>query len=279
MNSGHNYYISSIAFKSDVGKKRKANEDCIATFRAMKAQEAPEFCQLLAVADGMGGHSKGEVASSMATSELFSEIVKKWSEPHLDVDDESLTKIVKDAYYLINTITYDKSLDEKYKGMGTTLVTYTNFATETESYHMVGNVGDSRCYIMDDNTITQISKDDSEVQIMIDNNEISKEEARSHPLRNRITNAIGAFPPEEFTSSVKVIDLSKYVNINSKAIYIILCSDGLHGLLYDREIYNEIKKGTSGKNAVNKLVKIANERGGPDNISIIIAKLKHGRLK
>jgi len=272
------YSFSKLAVKTNLGKKRDINEDSVATLRAMRAQNTPDFCQLLAVADGMGGHSKGEIASSMAINNLFSEIVKGWQSSHNSFDSDSAIELVESAYRTVNDLIYSMSQTEQYKGMGTTLVAFVNLLNITSSYHIVSNVGDSRCYIMDDEKITQLTRDDSEVQDMIDRKEISLLQARTHPHKNRITNAVGVYSKENFKPTVQLIDLAKHVDLKSKKIYVVLCSDGLHSVVFDREIFNEVIKNKSVSEAANRLIEMANERGGPDNISVIIGRIMPGRL-
>ena len=128
----------------------------------------------------------------------------------------------------------------------------------------------SRGYLINNSQIIRATKDDSYVQELIDSGEITEEESSTHPRRNEITNAIGIFPPESFKCSIKNYgSLTKYN-------YILLCSDGLHGVVKDGEIYSIIKQHELNPDKMtiaDKLVNLAKQRGGPDNTSLIFAKV------
>ncbi len=263
--------IVSPAFKTDVGRKRAHNEDAIMGFRVMKSingseREEYEFMQVLIVADGMGGHDKGEVASSLAISVFSSEIISNWQlTPIRNIDD--LVDIAYKSVKKANELVYAKGKGNGRDGMGTTLVSLINFTSSNSSFSVTVNVGDSRCYLVKDSDIVQITRDDSAVQDMVDRGEISEEEALASSNRNIITNAIGIFPPDRFEPTIKEVDICDYD-------YALLCTDGLHGVVGDKEMLYNFKKGRSGRAIVKKLINLANERGGPDNISVIVAKIK-----
>lgn len=259
--------IWEIAYGTNRGRKRKANEDGITVFKTMhwKHQNRPSYCQLLALADGMGGHEKGELASSIALGVLSTVLMSKWHETPL-TSEEELINALRQAFLIANEAVVLRAEEEEGK-MGSTLVTFVNVSTKSENFSVVGNVGDSRCYLTDNSKLRQITRDDSEVQNMIDNDEITHEEARSHPLRNKITNAIGIFPNDSFTPSISPVDVSA-------ATRVLLCSDGLYSVVSDSEIFNVLKKEKPDSKAVKKLVKMANERGGPDNVSLIVGQIR-----
>lgn len=234
-----------IKCKTDRGKVREVNEDYVLTLKSNK------YCLLIA-ADGMGGHNGGEVASRIASITVRNYVFENFNFYN---DKEEL---LRDAIIKSNEETYKKSLtDEKLKGMGTTLTC----CLLLENWYYIGHVGDSRAYIINDKGITKITQDHSFVQQLIDNGSITESEAANHPNRNVITRSIGT---EEYV----VID----TKIGSFAVndIIVLCTDGLTGYVSSSEILDIVS--LKHEDAVEDLIKLANERGGSDNISVIIAR-------
>ena len=158
-----------------------------------------------------------------------------------------------------------------YQGMGTTLVAAL-FCGETA---YVINVGDSRLYLISDNTITQITHDHSYVQHLVDNGSITQEDARSHPFRNRITRAIGT--KNELETDIFSVELE-----NIEICYLLLCTDGLSGVLMPEDIYEIVSSDididiitdveTELSDKTERLINAANNAGGPDNITAVLVK-------
>lgn len=230
-----------VAYKTDIGLKREINEDSVLVC---------EDLGLFIVADGMGGHNAGEVASSLAVS-----IIEDYIRSHIEI--ESKQELIQNAFLKANRDIYLKSLnDPECRGMGTTC----SLVLSEEADVYIGHVGDSRIYYVANESIKQITEDHTLVEKLIKNGEITREAAKIHPKRNVITRALGT------DSELKVDYLSQRVENGSK---ILICSDGLTGKINDDEILKMISTNTI-ECAVESLVKLANDRGGLDNITIIL---------
>lgn len=201
------------------------------------------------VADGMGGHSKGEVASKMAV-ECISEKLK----PLTTISNKNIL----DAVDFANIEIYDKAQEDDFmQDMGTTVV----MCTWHDDKVIVANVGDSRCYLVSDNNIKQITVDHSYVQSLIDIGKISATEAEFHPDKNVILRAVGC------ESSVKT-DLFTF-SVSSGDV-VVLCSDGLSGVLSEGDIKNITDSFDDAESMVQALVDKAYESGGSDNITAVV---------
>lgn len=232
---------------TDVGKKRKTNQDFVYT----SMTPIGILPNLFIVADGMGGHKAGDTASRF-TVETLVKLLK------LDATEDAVTTVEK-AIIKVNELLLEKAKEsEDYTGMGTTLC----LASIIDDTLLVANVGDSRLYVVDED-IRQITRDHSLVEEMVLAGEINKEEARNHERKNVITRAIGGtntVEPDLFR-----IDLKK----NDR---VLLCSDGLTNMIEDSEIADVIKNESDINNAAKKLIDKANKNGGSDNISVVIIK-------
>ena len=216
---------------------------------------------LLAVADGMGGHQKGEVASNLALR-ILARNIGTGMLSQSSAAGKDCVKTLEVAFSEANKAVYEKGMKSS-PGMGTTLV-----AALIDGYELyVCSVGDSRCYLLSDGRISRISKDDSVVQELIDAGKITRKQAMSHPRRNEITNAIGIYSPEEF--EVSAFHVGPILEFD----YILLSSDGLHGVLGDDEIADAVYSHDSVAAVSGTLVDRANEKGGPDNISIVLGQV------
>lgn len=237
-----------LGYKSHIGKVRNVNQDAF-----LILDNAYEDLKIFAVADGLGGHNAGEVASNV----LINNIRKYFLNENLLVDDtvqrDKITEIIKE----INREIYEQGQNDTHlSGMGTTL-TMTLF--HNDSLHLF-HVGDSRAYIINNREILQLTKDHSLVEQLVMQGEITREEARVHPQKNILTRAIG-------TDINTEIDYYTYsVNKDDK---ILLCTDGLTNLVGTDEIKDIINKNTCSE-ACNVLIERANELGGNDNITVII---------
>ncbi|MBR6051379.1 MAG: Stp1/IreP family PP2C-type Ser/Thr phosphatase [Clostridia bacterium] len=251
---------------SDVGMKRQINQDNFLTIPVWGGEGT-----LLVVCDGMGGHKAGDVASKKAI-EAFANSV--FLNPCSETDEMTARAFIK--YVLVsssdaaNRVVYTLSQEqEEYHGMGTTLV-----AALIYHGHMYAiNIGDSRLYMITKYKTMQISHDHSFVQYLIDNGKLTEEEAKTYPRRNVITRAIGV--GEKAEVDFFCTNLSEW-----EGGYLLLCSDGLSNytdsqLLFD-VIYGDGPKDDETESdiasKVNKLISIANNNGGADNITAVIGK-------
>lgn len=232
---------------TDIGKRRSMNEDCVYA----SDQPVGNLPNLLIVADGMGGHNAGELASRFTVESIVDYIGKA-------AEDRPIP-LLSHAIHQANENVIEKAKTEKsLEGMGTTVVA----ATIQGSYLYVANVGDSRLYLIDKD-ITQITRDHSLVEEMIRVGELKREDARTHPDRNVITRAIGVKEPVR----IDFFDMKL-----EKGDIILLCSDGLTNMVEDRDILKIVKKSGSLKEAASRLVTEANKNGGKDNISVVLAE-------
>lgn len=232
------------------GLIRKKNEDSF----LIKKNVTKKFKNLFIVADGMGGHLGGEIASCDLVVE-FEKFLKLE-----DSNDKKIDIMIK-VLAKVNKIIYDKSeREEKLKGMGTT----SSILTIDKNKGHIVHVGDSRIYTFADNTIKLVTEDHTYVSELVKKGEISEENAKIHPNKNVITRAIGI---DKFVKIDKIeIDLKK-------TKYILMCTDGLTNTVSDNVIEQLLKgKGAVG-DIVNQLISKANENGGIDNSTVILIKL------
>lgn len=235
---------------SDIGKKRAVNEDS-ATFISRD-----DSYQLAIVADGMGGHNAGDVASRMAVTH-FEELFLKADALHFasnQLIEQWLIHTVKE----LNKTLYHYSLThEDCQGMGTTLIAV--FFNENNA--TICHVGDSRVYFVTKEEIRLITRDHSYVNILVDNGEISEEEAESHPKKNYIIKSLGTestIEPDSY--KVELIDDS----------FMLICSDGLSNKISINEMHNIIIQSSTIEEKGKQLVQLANDNGGEDNITLIL---------
>ena len=230
------------AGRSDVGLVRENNEDSGFIGK-----------NFLLVADGMGGHAAGELASSTAVSVVAQ--LESSLDKISDIDKKLFNIPSVISKELKNTI----SKDSTRSGMGTTLTTVVLHNNSLRVVH----VGDSRAYLIRDKQIKAITKDQSYIQSLIDNNEITLEEAKTHPQRSLLLQAIdGLTEATAFTDSVEVITGDK----------LVLCSDGLTNVVSDQEILQVVNQ-FEYVGAVSALIEKSLENGGPDNITVIVAEV------
>lgn len=240
---------------TDPGKVRSHNEDSVTII----SNEKKEF--VLAIADGMGGHKAGEVASSIAIEHITSSFYKLESIGSKDDAIEWLRKIVKEINDKI--FEYAKKNPES-KGLGTTLV----IAIKTNDYILYGNIGDSSGYVIKNGILHKVTKDHTYVGMLISNGKLSEENAKNHPGKNLLTRALGANNPIE----IDIFDIDTSV----KGLF--LCSDGLTNMVTVEQIEKILNSNLSIEEAVVKLIRKANMRGGTDNISIAYLKKESGEL-
>lgn len=234
---------------TDIGLKRQKNEDFI------YSSKDPEF-PLFILADGMGGHNSGEIASKLSVR-----TIKKFFLSHREKlnNEDDLIYVIKEGIKKANIEIYNKSFHSpKYKGMGTTLT----LAYILNEKIYIGHVGDSRAYFINKDDIKQITEDHSLVNLWVKSGSISNEEAKNHPKRNIIMKALGIYEDVE-------IDIYT-LGYNSEDV-LMICSDGLTNMLDDKEIFDIINK-EEINTSYETLIKESKNNGGLDNISIIIIK-------
>ena len=241
-----------VQAKTDVGRVREDNQD----YYFFTAEPIGSLKNLFLVADGMGGHKAGDMASRF-TVETFVRLVKSY-------EYTDTVTILTEAVVRVNEMLIEKSHEsEDYDGMGTTLVA----ATIEGNTLKVANVGDSRLYLVGDD-ICQVTRDHSLVEEMVLRGQLEKEEARTHVNKNIITRAIGAgdtVMPEIFSVDI------------SPGSEVLMCTDGLTNMLEDNRIARIIKNSETVGTAVEDLIDAANEAGGNDNVTALLIDPEIGR--
>jgi len=237
----------TAAGRTDVGTVRSGNEDSYAL--------APER-GIFIVADGMGGHAAGEVASEMAVSNVSRDLGSLNG-----LGDEQIADRMRGAIRAANGAIFQRTLTEVDKrGMGTTVTAMVLHGAR----FLIGQVGDSRAYLLRDGSLVQITKDHSYVQEQVDAGYLTPEQARTHPYSNVITRCVGAnndVAPDLYAGTVKPKDL------------FLLASDGLTGMLEDAELADVLGSGRAPEEQVAELVAAANRSGGLDNITAIVVRV------
>lgn len=240
-------------YLTDVGKVRDHNEDSVIIVKNSDNE------YLMAIADGMGGHSAGEVASSIAIGYLG----KHFKETFFHLNKISAINWIRDSVDTINTLIFqhEKTHPES-KGMGTTLV----LAVYTKDYLLFGNVGDSSGFVLKDDELRKVTYDHTLVNLLVSAGELTKEEASIHPKKNVLMKALGA----ALNVDVDIFECDMDMNIRE----VLLCSDGLTNML-DREQIEKVLLGEgSVEEKVERLIRKANNRGGTDNISVAYLTLE-----
>ena len=247
-----NFNRDEIVFKEDnvygISHKgnRTNNEDYILIKKIKDAH-------ILAVADGVGGHNAGDVASKMATDILEDIIMEKYNE---NLSIEEIKELLKDAYTMAHNRIKENAIEDK-DGMGTTLTT----AIVKGSKCIIANCGDSRAQLIRNGNILFKTKDHSFVQALVDEGHISEESARHHPMKNIITSALGL---DDFK-----VDPYEWDLVDGDVL--LMSSDGLHDYVDKDDILNVVKNNDNPKNIVNELFNIALKET-KDNVSIIVYK-------
>lgn len=235
--------------KSDTGQVRKINEDSYLILNGTAAQ-------LYAVADGMGGHKSGEVASSLAVEILQKYFAELLAEHH---SAEEWEDHLRTAFVQANREILTLSMEnDQHNGMGTTLTA----AVVDNNDLYVSHIGDSRLYILHDGSIKKITDDHSLVAELLRQGEITLEEAKDHPRKNILLRALGI---------ALEMELAFYHCQLANDDFLLLATDGLTNLLGEQEILQIAEKFVPLE-AVDKMIELANVRGGHDNITVILAK-------
>jgi len=237
----------TCAARTDVGVVRSGNED-----NYLMLSDRGIFI----VADGMGGHAAGEVASEMAVRIASREIgsVRGLTEPQVGERIRSAIRVANDAIFERTLAEHDK------RGMGTTATVLVLM----RGRYLVGQVGDSRAYLLRDGHFSQLTKDHSYVQEQVDAGLLTPEQARVHPYSNVITRCVGAsvdVVPDLYFGSLKTGDV------------VLLASDGLTGMLEDELLVKILSSEGDPQSWVDKMIAEANRRGGLDNITAIVVRI------
>jgi PPM family protein phosphatase len=237
----------TTAGRTDVGVIRSGNEDSYLM--------VPDR-GIFVVADGMGGHAAGEVASDMAVHYVAREL-----DSLRGLTDEQVAERMRGAIRTANGAIFQRTLTEHDKrGMGTTVTALTLY----ESRFLVGQVGDSRAYLLRDNKLSQLTKDHSYVQEQVDAGYLTPEQARTHPYSNVITRCVGAnsdVMPDIYVGTVRPRDV------------FLLASDGLTGMLEDYQLAELLSPERMPEDEVDALIAEANRHGGLDNITAVIVRI------
>ncbi|MBX7047340.1 MAG: Stp1/IreP family PP2C-type Ser/Thr phosphatase [Ignavibacteria bacterium] len=238
--------------KSDVGRVREINEDYMESF----ASSSGHF---FIVCDGMGGHTSGEIASRLAVTTIKEYVANNSG------NSKSTKQLLAEAIQFANQTIIDKTIETpEYAGMGTTCVAL----CVKNGMVYFANVGDSRLYIVRNNKIYQLTKDQSFVQTLIDQGHISYDEAETHPRKNELIQALGI--TENVVPEINKVGLQIF-----KGDIFILCSDGLSGFVSDELILSTVLQ-NDVYSASEKLVESANENGGFDNITVQVISINEG---
>lgn len=239
---------------SDLGNVRTNNEDMGMFFKIADEKVIREKGYMLIVADGMGGHQAGEVASNMAANIISREYYKLQG-------NGSVEKNLAKVFELANKNIFEMANTQKsYHGMGTTCTTLVVIGKTIYYAH----VGDSRAYIQKRDSLVQITEDHTFVQELVNSGDITAEEAATHPKRNILTNAMGTKPSLRIDTGKCKFELEN----NDR---LLLCSDGLYDYIKDKEL-KEILKNNGLKNAAEYMIQEAKSRGGHDNITVVLAE-------
>lgn len=249
------HHITLFA-ETDIGKERETNEDSVASLLINSQSSNKELnCGILVVADGMGGHEMGEVASDLASKKFIEATVQ-----NILLASEKNKKINFSEILLKSVDVANKEVWNLSGGRGNSAGTTLVGAIIVNNHIFIVNVGDSRAYLVTPHkSITQITKDHSAVQEMLEANIITKEQAKNHPRRNIITKALGL--TKEVTPDIFEVDM--------KDKTLLLCSDGLYSMVDEQEIAKTINGNIY--DSAEDLISLANRHGGLDNISVALA--------
>lgn len=236
-----------VAYQTDIGHQRKENQDRVAKFTA------PDGTLLVVVADGIGGNRSGDVAAQITVDHLGRQF--QAASPNSSL--EAIRWFAREVQLINDEILQKSTENPKYQEMGTTLVAAIIF----DQAMVVANIGDSRGYVLHDNLLTQVTIDHSLVNELVKHGDITEEEARNYPQNNIITCAIGVSADARI--EVNRFDLGA-------GDQILLCSDGLSKMITREQMMGVLELDLSLTEKCSQLIKMANEAGGPDNITVLI---------
>lgn len=235
-------------FMTDKGKVRSHNEDSGGVFLNLDGN------RLAIVADGMGGHRAGDVASEMTITQLKN----VWETTNGITTADEAESWLKGEIIKVNSLLFEHARDNlECDGMGTTIVA----AISTERFATVANIGDSRCYILNESGFQQLTQDHSLVNELLRSGQITKEEAEHHPRKNVLLRALGT--EESVEMDIKTI-------MFEEGDVLLLCSDGLSNKVSNDEMIQVLSNEEDMEKKASKLITLANDYGGEDNISLAI---------
>ena len=240
---------------SHIGKERSLNQDSFCSLAS--ADAPPGIDALLAVADGMGGHKAGEIASDMAVQILITKLSRDYAAVRPTND---ILPALKRAIGELNTEIHMAAARPQTRGMGTTLTA----AAIVGSILAIGHVGDSRAYLLRDGRIRQLTRDHSWVGDQMAKGLITRRDAETHPWRNILTRAIGMDP------NIEVDDVAVKVR---RSDLLLICSDGVHSLIRDDELASVLKDSADPQSSCREIVDLANAKGGNDNITVVVGQI------
>ncbi len=250
--------IYNFCTRTDPGRARENNED------AVVVDDATQLCVL---ADGMGGYNAGEIASGMATAFIKSEMARWLSEVGRNAKVREIRRALEICVENANRSIFNASdSNPQYAGMGTTLVV----GVFRDNALVLGHIGDSRCYRLRGNVLEQITKDHSLLQEQIDAGLITPEQAQGSSIKNLVTRALG-------------VDDAVALEVNDHEVEVgdcyLMCSDGLSDMVDDAEIASILGGPLPIEQKADALVAAANDHGGRDNISVLLAQVDSGSEK
>jgi protein phosphatase len=247
-----------VVYKTDKGKLMPINEDMVGHVTVSLGNDIePNVADIIFVADGMGGHNRGDVASRIAVQSLVflvTNAVSRYSASLVNDIEHDIPRYISNINQHIRK---KASENPDCEGMGTTLTAGIIIKDKLIIIH----VGDSRMYRIENNLFQQISRDHSFVQELLDKGEITQEQAFNHPKKNKINKALGPKPsviPDVYT-------------LGWTEGMLMLCTDGLTDMLTNREIQDIVEANKKPKELCDKLVQAALEKGGHDNVSVLVA--------
>jgi len=242
-------FNKQVYYKTDIGKVRRHNEDAVNTY-------CNKYCTVMVIADGMGGHEAGDIASQM----VIKRVEQKFTPDLAFNNTEEARRWSKDILWEINEdiLTYINQ-QEIANGMGTTVV----IAIITHSFIAFAHIGDSRAYILAHQKLRQITKDHTFVRKLVEEGQLTEKAAKFHPHRNIIMNALGVS---------KDLKFDYLVLENYELDAILLCTDGLTSMLEDKEILQVLIQSKPTEEKANRLIDLANHNGGNDNVSVALCE-------
>lgn len=243
-------------FLTDRGRVRSHNEDAGGIYYNSTNQ------LLAVIADGMGGHQAGDVASKMA----ITQIDKQWKNTKKFEKPNEIEEWLQNTIQEINKAIYEHAQNnQECEGMGTTLV----IVVHIDEFLTVAHIGDSRCYLLNQHKLKQVTEDHSLVNALVQSGQISRDDAKHHPRKNVVLRALGS--ELQVDADIKTISIDE----NEK---VLLATDGLTDKILDEELFEIINKHDDIHLACQELIDLANNRGGEDNISLILLS-NHTSLK
>ncbi|MDO8262169.1 MAG: Stp1/IreP family PP2C-type Ser/Thr phosphatase [Gallionella sp.] len=244
--------------QTDPGRIRENNEDAVAF---------DDATHVAVLADGMGGYNAGEIASGMATAFIKTELARWLSEAGPHAQAGQVRRAIEICVDNANRSVFNAShANPQYSGMGTTLV----LAVFQGATLLLGHVGDSRCYRWRGNQLVQITRDHSLLQEQMDAGLLTREQAATSPNKNLVTRALGV-------ETEVALEVNEY-SVEAGDVY-LMCSDGLSDMMDDAAIAQILQNGSSLDQMAGELVSTANEKGGRDNITVLLTQVANKQEK